>query len=436
LGFKFKELARYLCIYFRVTDVWKIDPRQGRVEAWTLMIEGAGQGAAVGIKPRTLAVEVGSVLQMDAKSIETFKFAIDGDPLQQVVRCPLVNNTPRCRFLSPPRGDLEHVCLLNVVTRNVWCSTPVSMAARFPFYPVGDKGKREALDKLQLEGGAVPGPYMQFGATPKDGADVDKVPVEESLVHGFLNRFYVATMALVNDSNLRNGVVPIPYAECLAAGLPVFKGPPPPPSDYEGDVETWNRNWLEHTAKEHRIQCFYAIPVNHVLAWGLRNEAYATRRKLPSLRFQFIPPAHAGMGSNPVLLYFLVADLHFDFLVREVQQYWIGNVDVRPLASLSFELYPVCARSANPNVPANIDTVGGVAALRSYLTYLAPDVGAVKPEEIPNLIPTLCPGFPEPDGWVPYTRDEMTLIEHAAGGGGGGGGGGSLRSEVGMQKRK
>lgn len=419
MGFNFLALARFFCMHFRVSDVWKIDPRQGRTEAWTLMSRPGG----VGVEPRTLALEVGSVLKEGSEqNIETFRFQLNGDARQQVVRCPLVSESPRCRFMTKPAsmGDTQHVCLLNVVTRNIWSSMPIRMVARFPFYPVGDGGKREALDRLEAEAGAVPGAYLEFGNTPKQGQDVERLPVEERLDHGFLNRFFVASMALVTEGNLRNGVVPIPRAVCLDVGLPVFKGPPPPPSGYDGDPQTWNEHWLKANAGEHHIQMFYALPVNHVLAWGLRSEAFAAKRKLPSLRFQFVPPPHAGMGDKPLLLYYLVADLHFEGLVREVQRVWMGKVDMRPLSALSFELYPMCNKRDYPDLPQHVEVVGGVVALRSYLTYLAPEPGAVNDQIIAQLIPTLCPGFPEPDGWEPYSQEELTFIDGAVRHGGGG----------------
>lgn len=399
----FVVLARFFCERFRVVDVWQINPRQGRTEAWTLM------GA-----PRTLGVEVGSVNNGGGEEIKTFRFRLSSeqaDSEAQKVVCQLVPS-PLCRFLGPPKGDLQHICLFNVITRGVWCNLPIEMAARFPFYPIGDGGQREALDKLMGEAGAVAGAYMRFASTAKDGADVETIPVREEIDHGFLNRFAAATLALVTDRNLRNGIMPIPYDVCVAAGLPVFRGPPPPPSQFEGDAQTWNEHWLRVTEGQHRIQCFYALPVNHVLAWALRDEEYAARKRLPSLRFQFVPPAHAGMGADPVLLYYLVADLHMQQMEEEFRRVWMGKVDMRPLSALSWELIPNCNGAHYPAIPKDTEAIVGVAMLRSYLTYLAPEPGLTE-DAIAELIPTLCPGFPEPSAWIPYDREEMTAIHMA-----------------------
>jgi hypothetical protein len=262
------------------------------------------------------------------------------------------------------------------------------------------------------DGGAIAGAYMRFGATTKEGADVEAVPVREEIDHGFLNRFAAATLALVNESNLRNGIIEIPYDVCVAAGLPVYRGPPPPPSDWQGDPQVWVERWERDTADRHRIRCFYAVPVNHVLAWPLRNEQYAIRRRLPSLRFQFVPPAQAGMGAEPVLLYYLLADLHMNGVESEFRRVWMGKVDMRPLSSLSFDLIPECNRAQYPNISAETEAVAGVATVRSYITYLAPEPGLTA-EVISQLIPTLCPGFPEPGGWIPYDPEELTALQMA-----------------------
>ena len=400
----FLALARFFCEHFRVTDVWKINPRQGRTEAWTLM------GA-----PRTLGIEVGSV-HVQGQEICPMRFRLSSesaDAEAQCVRLPVVPSQT-CRLLgnTPPQGDLEHICLFNVITRGMWSNLPISLAVRFPFYPIADGGQREALDKLMGEAGAVAGAYMRITPTAKEGADVEAVPVREQTDHGFLNRFAAATLALVTERNIRNGIVPIPYEACVVAGLPVFRGPPPPPSEWPHDAQSWNERWLEATKDQHRIQCFYAVPVNHVLAWALRDEQYAARRRLPSLRFQFVPPPHAGMGTEPVLLYYLVADLHMLALEDEFKRVWMGKVDMRPLSTLRWEFVPDCNRAHYPSIPAEMEAVQGVAMIRSYLTYLAPEPG-LNEDAIAQLIPTLCPGFPEPASWIPYDPDELTAIQMA-----------------------
>lgn len=402
-GPDFKTLAIFFCKLFRVNDVWQINPRQGRRETWSLMSE-----------LQTLGVEVGSVMHAPSTPIRTFQFHLDQKPEEQAVRCPLAGDTPLCRFLNQPKGDTEHMALINVTTRGVWGNLPINMAVRFPFYHVAEGGKRAELDRLMHEAGAISGAYMDFAATPKDGRDVLHVPLQEQPGYGFLNRQAVATLALVNEDNLRNGIIPIPYEVCVAARLPVFRGPPPPPSHMEDKVEIWNEHWLKANADKHRIQMFYAVPINHVLSWAMRNEAYATKKRLPFLRFQFVPPPHAGMGKDPVLLYFLVADFHMDGLINEFRSVWLNKIDMRPLQSLSFDLIPETNRALYPQIAKETELVAGVCMVRSYLTYMTPEPG-LTPQMLAELIPTLSGGFPEPGAWVPYDPDEVAAIQRLEG---------------------
>lgn len=395
----FLVLARFFCEYFRVTDVRHIDPRQGRTEAWMLMG-----------RPHILGVEVGSVYHgPGSPAPQPMQFALDAPSFGQRVACPLPATTrgdARCRYLSEPAGDLAHVCLLGAVLRGVWSSVPVKLAVRFPFYPVGDQGAAEAMDRMVAAADGVPSAFLTFGATPKEGREVEAVAVREDLSHGFLNRYAAATLALVNERNLGNGIIAIPHAVCAEAGLPVFRGIPPPPTELEDNVPLWEELWTRKNEGRHRIQQFFAVPVNHVLAWALRDETYAARKRLPSLKFRYMSPE---AGATPVTAYYLVADLHMDQLRSWFCAHWMGKVDMRPLSSLSFEFVPDCERSHYPDLPADVRVVQGVATVRSYLTYMTPQPGLTQ-EGIDALIPTLCPAFPEPTGWIPYDEEEMTFI--------------------------
>lgn len=406
-GFDTLLLARWFCQQARVYDIWQVDPRQGRTEAWTLM----------GLEPQVLGVQTGSTKQLMRFKVHD---AVNGE--DQAVHCPLEvdGSSPFIRFLNSPLPelDLQHVCLLQVVTRGVCSNMPIWLDHRFDWYHTADGGRREQADRLlERHTGANRGVYLRIEATAKEGKDVNEIAVAaKDPNRGFLSLPFVATMALVTKENLLNGIVHIPRDVCLAARLPVWTGraPMPPPHEFQGSPDQWQAVYLERTADEPRPQTMYAIPINHVLAWSLRNTEYANSCDLTPLHFQFRPPAAAAAAgidiSRPVILYYLLPDLQFQRVVAGIQRDWLGKVDMRPLSSMAFDYIPECDRTLYPNLKQEEPLiVEGFCVAQSYLTYLAPKRQNITAAEIATFIPTLCPGFPEPD--TPLTPDEAALLQ-------------------------
>jgi len=74
-----------------------------------------------------------------------------------------------------------------------------------------------------------------------------------------------------------------------------------------------------------------------VLAWGFQSEDYLQSRGYHVEQFRFMPP---GQDKEPIVLYFLVADVYFKKMVEEFKLMWMNKVDMRPLSSMAFEFIP------------------------------------------------------------------------------------------------
>jgi hypothetical protein len=235
---------------------------------------------------------------------------------------------------------------------------------------------------------------------------------------GFLNGEFVATNALVHESNLKNGIIELPAEVCDASHLPVYRGVPPCPSHYipksdnpeEAErLRTLTENkWkadFEQQIKDGKMRptrAFYAIPVNHVLAWPLRDPSYLSQYKMHVETLQFRPPTDNPLGlssEQPILLYFLLADGYMPNLINHYRETIMCGVDMRPLHEAGFDFVPRTERTQyGADIPEHVKRVQGVMSVRAFLTYrVAPKLNA---EELAGLIPTLSPGFPSCSQWV------------------------------------
>jgi len=89
----------------------------------------------------------------------------------------------------------------------------------------------EEQDKLFEAAGAIKGSYLSVASTPQNGMDIEVAPMPK-LGFACANEFFTATMALINEKNLFNGIIEIPNDVCVAAKLPVYKGAPEPSEDF------------------------------------------------------------------------------------------------------------------------------------------------------------------------------------------------------------
>lgn len=418
-------IAIWLCRQFGVSDLWQIDPLQGRMETWRLMSP-----------EMTTLVEVGSIVNAE-KPVPNMSFELrnadqvaprHGDESQRV-QCLLAPNSDTCKWFRspvPPQGgggggyDMDRVCIYGVQSIHTWSNLPITVDVRLNWLHSGLQrmyGYDRIARAYAIAGGGTLGANMEVSATAREGHDVRVFHLNMSSA-GYLNGEFVATNALVNDSNLKNGIIELPADVCDASHLPVYRGPPPCPSylipksedKEEADrlrVLTENKwkNDFEQQIKDGKMRptrTFYAIPVNHVLAWPLRDPSYLSQYKMHVETLQFRPPADNSLGlsaEQPILLYFLLADGYMPDLIRYYRETIMCGVDMRPLHHAGFEFVPRTERTQYGNdIPEHVKRVQGVISVRAYLTYRVPP--KLTPEEQAQLIPTLSPGFPSCSQWV------------------------------------
>jgi hypothetical protein len=228
---------------------------------------------------------------------------------------------------------------------------------------------------------------------------------------------------------------------CLEANLPVFRGVPDPPEMFlvhaleamtlgkdghtkavlseEQKMEArqhlsqkFKQNWEANADPNGRMNTFFAIPINHLLAWCLHSEDYALQHGYRAEQFRFIPPPNnEGIPQEPIVLYYLIGDVMFHKLVAEFKRVWMNNVDMRPLTSMAFEFLPQLDRTRYPQIPKDVKTVQGVMSLRSYVTYLVPP--KLNRDTIDALAPTLVPGFPSCHQWgLDEIAQQMAIERH------------------------
>lgn len=428
-------LGEYLLKCHGVSSFMELDPRRGMVEAFLLMREV------------TLSVEVGSVSKGSAARDTTCTFILDKPASSQIVRCVNDPASPTCKWYTepiPPREqwfcnprtnvpiepDLQRVCIFGFATRHVWSSLPINLMVGTSFSHSGMQSRFQ-LDhtrEFYRAAGAETNAYMVIsGATPPDGLDVNAVPLARSNVYA--NRFFTATMALINEENYMNGILEIPRDVCVAAGLNVYQGPPTPPEEMIVDAlnnanvpdnaenraiytEKYQAQWTLDMKDRTPIRAYFAIPVNHVLAWALRSVAFSVAHKIHVEVFDFTPPPGNAAGLDPnrsIILYYVLPDVEFQSIVKSFKTSWLGKVDMRPLSSIHWEFAPLLERERYPDLPPATNAVTGVISVRSHLTYMIPP--KLTPQQQKGLFPALHPEYPSSSEWCPIDPMYASVME-------------------------
>lgn len=451
-------VASFLCNHIGVSDVRYIVPFGKRTHAWEVMRESH------------IKVEVGTVKKGNADP-QVYGANIETRTLEaaekQALTCLLDPKQPYCRYLDkiqpkkpfvhpvtqqPMIHGMEKACIFNVVVRHQLSSVPIKVATRLNYVHTG-LDQTEALSEhyqLYEDAGGIKGAFMHIEATKKEGKDCQCIPIHAT-GFGPCNKEFVRTMALINDSNLMNGIIKIPGEVCKAAGLPIFNGFPGPEesllvkymeqlslrqkdiedareqreyrkkmglSDPEPmntieeeeediDMEAYKQAFIDETKKQQEerhkddqfIKFYYALPINHVLAWPLQSEDYARGCGFRSEQFRFKNP---DTGKS-VILYFLVGDCYMDLMVKWFREKFMNMVDVRPLNSVGFEFVPML-NGDYPDIPAEKTRVAGVLRIRAHIDYMTAPAG-LNNKTISELAPALSPAFPRADQW---SVDEQT----------------------------
>lgn len=434
----YEVLSRFFCGFFKVSDPKFIRPFGNLIDAWKLMV------------PVTLGVEVGSVIKEAGQ--KACAFVIDLPAPGEKPDCeahkftfPLDHKSPYCLFMDNPQPpdvemfkhpkskqpmplDLNRVSCYSIITRHMWSNTSVPLAVRFNFYHKGvnELQQQEFQDTLFAEGGGIKGAFMEITRTPKEGLNIEKVPLAK-MGFGVCNDFFTQSMALIDKSNLENGIIDVPYDVCVAANLPVYRGAPETSESYiirqleamglndtqdsrkqvkDKFLETWDKAAVPAM----RISKFKAIPIDHILAWPLASEDYATQRGFRCEQYRFTP---AGT-TEPIVLYFLISDIHYARLLADFEKGWMNKVDVRPLSSISVDFVPILERERyKDSIPESETKAGCVAACRSYIQYMAPPAG-ITPEIIRWLAPTRVPNFPYAHEWSVDADEHQQMVQELA----------------------
>jgi hypothetical protein len=371
--FTTEPIARFLCNWFRVALPAQIDPYLGRIHAHALM------------KPVMLGVE----------SVAALRFA-GGDSrgerptIVPFTSCMLDSPQPREKFIfngQPLEGDLQHACVYQIVCRHVAArqlTGPVAVRLNFYHKGVNKVQKAEKHDEIIQAAGGIKGAFLAVtpSNTNEEGRDLECIPLAENAC---CNAWLTKTMALVNERNVENNVVHIPYQVCLDAGLPV----PAADAAAEGTFAKQFMQKIHDSAMEQGkepIRSFYAIPFNHVLSWPLRSEAYAEHCGFRVWHFQV----------NDRLLFYLLPQPDYERLLFSFKRSMLDKVDMRPLADMAMEFVPMMS---GPEARTS-----GTIKLRSYIHYMVPPLKAdgtcISQQTIDNLAVTLAPNVPSPENWL------------------------------------
>lgn len=427
--YKRDVIERFLCVYHGVTDLSKMTPFGQRVSCWQVM------------RPVTLTVETqvpkGHVFQLKGPA-EAQKVSVH---LNEAKRLDSHLPTPKLAFKKPGTQDpmevdLDRVYPFSVITRHVRSNVPIPVAIRLNFYHqhLNVLEKQEEHDELLAIGGAIKGAFTSVSATPPYGEDVEVASLKRRQF-SYCNEFFVSTMALINEDNLYHGIVKIPPDVCKTAGLRIFEGIPEPPDDWViadalemMDISKDERSaqfkakWVEEAEKQKMfaISHYYAVPINHVLAWGLQTKEYAAAHKVDREEFYFTPPPTQGggggvkpkgfLGAGDILLYYLVSDVSMKAMREDFDKHWVGKTDQRSLNSMGFDMIPMTGAKRYPGLPQDTESVTvDTLVVRSTFSYMvAPKLSRA---QVANLAPTLSPTFPSCRDWDPAEAARQRELE-------------------------
>lgn len=433
-SFKREVIERFLCAHHGVTNLGQMTPFGRRVACWQVM------------SPVTLTAETkvptGTVFQLKAPA-ETQRVSIVLGDTANAVRLDSHLPPPKLAFKNPETKqamevDLDRVYPFSVVTRHVRSNVPIPVALRLNFYhqSLNVLEKQEEHDDLLAIGGAIKGAFTSVSATPAYGEDVEVASLKRRQF-SYCNEFFAQTMALVNEDNLGNGIVSIPPETCREAGLRIFEGAPEPPEDWtltqamdDMDISSssddrtvqFKSKWMAEAEKRNMfpITHYYAVPINHVLAWGLHSKEYATLHRVDREEFYFTPPppppetgaakVKGPLGAGDILLYYLVSDVSMKALRADFALHWMGKVDQRPLNAMGFDMVPLTGARRYPGVPPDAQQVTvDTLMVRSTFSYMvAPKLSRA---QVANLAPTLSPTFPSCRDWDPKEAARQRDLE-------------------------
>jgi hypothetical protein len=231
---------------------------------------------------------------------------------------------------------------------------------------------------------------------------MDKAIIIQETARGYFNPGFIASLALVDQSNLLHGIRRIPGERCRELGLTVGKAPPPdinplelqklqdrfPELTKEQLVDKMHETWRRKQIEKHQVKTFdevpevkewVLLPSNHVLAWVLRDVVYAQRYHFYPEKVQLQNAAN----NEWVIFFFLIRDYEFDRLKAGFERTWLGKTEHRPFNSIDIKFV-----EANGKIDPHYDAYVNVS-LKCY----------VPPKNLPsfaNIAPVIAPNMPNP----------------------------------------
>lgn len=421
-------VGRYLCQYHNVRDLHFIDPfAKYRVNAWEVMTENM------------LGAELKDVLHFHVDPTKHDpESQVRGIALGETQKCQLLTNPqPKNPFKHPNTqepmpSDLDQVCIYSISCRRYASDLPISVAPRLNYYPraMSELQDMKQRDEIVKAAKGIRGAFTQFKPTGGKDQDLNSVPMPE-LTFAYQNRFFVRTWAHVNETNIRNGLVPIPPEVCAQARLPLantskievpeelvleqFKlakiadrNSPEAQKMRQEMNDRYRQEIMEMYPDAKPIEFYYAVPINHVLAWGYTSEDYLSERKHKAYQFRFTPPRDATRGDNtmPVVLYFIVPNTLVEANIESALQHMVGKADKQNIQNVGFEFLPNPMPEEMPPTPSDCQ---GTLKMRAYISYYSGP--KLAPGTIANLAPTLCPGYPPPHQWSSEEQAKMAAIQ-------------------------
>jgi hypothetical protein len=421
--FDWLTVADFLCRHFNVRDVPFIDPFvKHRVNAWEVL-NVTVLGAEIN-KDLSFYIDPTKKMDFDGQAVNV------GLGEENVVNL-LTDPQPRQPFIHPNTGkpmpsDLENVYIYSIACRKYSHNLPVSIAPRLNYYPRGmsELQEMQERDGIIKAAGGIGGGFTQLEPTNGESRDLQTVPMPE-LSFAYQNRYFVRTWSLIDETNIRNGLVVIPPEVCARAGLPLQKTSKiEAPEDLIltqfkmmkiEDITSEEANKVRQEVNDrHRedvlkglknvepIEFYYAVPINHVLAWGYTSEDYMMERKHCAYKFKYVPPVEEN-GKNPIpdpiVLFFLVPNTLIEANIKSALEYMVKKSDKQSIKRVGFEFMPNPTKAQLPSEPTPCQ---GQLMLRTYISYYSGP--KLQPATIANLAPTTCPNFPLCREW---SREEL-----------------------------
>lgn len=299
--------------------------------------------------------------------------------------------------------DWDKCFVLNLLGRQYMCNEPnrpSDLCIKHKTSLINDDDIQEGLVKM---GNNAKNCFAHISYTGKDQPkDMEKAIIIQETSRGYFNPGFIASLAIVDESNLMHGIRRIPHERCKELGLTVGKTPPPemnplelqqfqdrfPELTKEKLLEKMQESWKRKQIEKHQVKTFdevpdvkywVIIPSNHILAWILRDTVFAQRYHFYPEKLQLQNEA----TKEWVVFFFFVRDYEFDRLKAGFESKWLGKTEHRPFNSIDIKFVEPDGK-IDPNYDAHVSV-----SLKCYV----PPKGLTS---FAHIAPVVAPNMPDP----------------------------------------